>query len=133
MNMNRLHNVSNPYQGKFKKVLCVCSAGLLRSPTMALVLSQEPYNCNTRSVGTDEEFALIPVETGLLFWADVIVCATSEQAEKVHKLLGGVIDKPVYSLDIEDNYRYRDPELIELIKKNWENLERPECRVLAKH
>ena len=44
--MNRLANTQNKYQGKYKKVLCVCSAGLLRSPTAALVLSQEPFNFN---------------------------------------------------------------------------------------
>ena len=56
--MNRLANSSNRYQGEYKRVLCVCSAGLLRSPTAALVLSQEPYNFNTRAAGLDEAFAL---------------------------------------------------------------------------
>ncbi len=41
----------NPYQGKYKRVLCVCSAGVLRSATTAVVLSKEPFNFNTRSAG----------------------------------------------------------------------------------
>ena len=49
--MNRLGNSKNPYQGDFKKVLCVCSAGLLRSPTAAWVLSNAPFNFNTREIG----------------------------------------------------------------------------------
>jgi len=59
---NRIHNSSNPYQGKFKRVLCVCSAGLLRSPTTAFVLSQEPYNYNTRAAGIVDDYALVPVD-----------------------------------------------------------------------
>ena len=39
--LNQLANINNPYQGKSKKVLCLCSAGLLRSPTAANVLHRE--------------------------------------------------------------------------------------------
>lgn len=49
--MNRIANASNKFQGSYKRVLCVCSAGLLRSPTAALVLSKDPYNFNTRACG----------------------------------------------------------------------------------
>ncbi len=38
INRNRWGNIDNPYQGSAKKVLCVCSAGMLRSPTAANVL-----------------------------------------------------------------------------------------------
>ena len=70
--MNALHNVTNPYQGKDKRVLCLCSAGLLRSSTLAIIL-QNKYGCNTRSAGVSD-YALIPVSTALLEWADEIVC-----------------------------------------------------------
>lgn len=33
----------NSYQGDYRKVLCVCAGGRLRSPTAAVVLSQAPY------------------------------------------------------------------------------------------
>ena len=59
---NRLGNVNNGFQGKFRRALCVCSAGLLRSPTLAEILSQAPYNFNTRAVGITKEFALIPID-----------------------------------------------------------------------
>ena len=61
---------SNSYQGDYKRVLTVCSANMLRSPTMAHVLSAEPYNFNTRSAGI-AGFALIPVTEELLSWVDV--------------------------------------------------------------
>ena len=60
--MNRLANTHNPYQGDFKKVLCVCSAGLLRSPSTAFVLSQDPFNFNTIAAGINEDYALIVVD-----------------------------------------------------------------------
>lgn len=113
--MNRLSNCKNLYQGDTKKVLCVCSAGLLRSPTTAVVLSQEPYNYNTRAVGVTKEFALISVDEVVLEWADEIVCM-----DKIQKIqLRSMTDKPIICLDIPDDYQYRDPELIKLIKKEY--------------
>ena len=117
--MNRLANCTNRYQGKYKRVLCVCSAGLLRSPTAALVLSQEPYNFNTRAAGLDEAFALIPVDRVLIEWADEIVTMTSDQAEEIRNRLEE--EKPIVVLNIDDNYRYRDPELVNLIRESYDN------------
>ena len=65
--MNALHNVTNPYQGPEKRVLCLCSAGLLRSARLAQILQQD-YNYNTRNAGVSD-YALIPVNTALLAWA----------------------------------------------------------------
>lgn len=113
--MNRMANSHNKYQGDYKKVLCVCSAGLLRSPTAALVLSQPPYNFNTRSAGLSQEFALIPVDVVLLEWADEIVCMTDEQQTKLQLMT----DKPVISLAIPDNFKYRDGELMRLIRLHY--------------
>ena len=111
---------SNEYQGDYKRVLTVCSANMLRSPTIAHVLSAEPYNFNTRSAGT-AGFALIPVTTDLLMWADEIVCADTEHASFINnKLMSLDLDKPIINLRIPDNYEYRNPKLIELIKDRYE-------------
>ena len=112
---NRIHNSTNAAQGSYKKVLCVCSAGLLRSPTVALVLSQFPYNFNTRAAGLVSEFALITVDDVLLHWADVIVCMDVNQQIELKERLK--IEKPVYNLSINDNYGYRDEKLIRKIKE----------------
>lgn len=118
--MNRRANSSNPYQGNYKRVLCVCSAGLLRSPTAALVLSQEPYYCNTRAAGLEANFALIPVDDVLLGWADEIVCMTPEQQDILaYKIETLGFQTPVICLKIPDNFGYRDPELIRLIKEAY--------------
>ena len=105
----------NPYQGKYKRVLCVCSAGVLRSATTAVVLAQEPFNYNTRSAGV-EFYALIPVTEVLLEWADEIVCMTKQHEDKL-KL---ITKKPIKCLDIPDSYEYRNEELMKMVKENYE-------------
>lgn len=119
---NRLANVSNRFQGDTKKVLCVCSAGLLRSPTMAVVLSQEPYNYNTRAAGLSEEYALILVDDVLLHWADEIVCAESWMSQEIEEMLKalGMEHKDIIALDIPDKYEYRNPELMQLIREKYD-------------
>lgn len=117
--MNRIANSKNEFQGEYKRVLCVCSAGLLRSPTAAVVLSREPFNFNTRAAGLSNEYALVVVDDVLLHWADEIVCMVPSQKhdlEKTFKKSSNVlVAKPIICLDIDDDYRYRDPELMGLI------------------
>ena len=117
--MNRLANCANKYQGRYKRVLCVCSAGLLRSPTAAWVLSNEPYNYNTRAAGLTKEFALVPVDEVLLAWADEVVTMSAEQAEEIRSLLGDE-EKPIVVLGIPDNFRYRDETLVSLIRESYD-------------
>lgn len=120
MRMNRLGNASNPYQGQYKKVLCLCSAGLLRSPSAAVVLSQEPFNFNTRAAGVSQEYALVPVDDVLLTWADEIVCMEHSHQVAVLDALGKAqLDKPVVCLDLPDDFSYRDPELMKMIAERY--------------
>lgn len=113
--MNRIANSKNEFQGEFKRVLCVCSAGLLRSPTAAVVLSQEPFNFNTRACGLVPQFALVGIDEVLLNWAQEVVCMESDQAHTLRQLT----DVPVICLGIADSFPYRDPKLMELIKINY--------------
>lgn len=69
---NQFSVAKNQYQGDAKKVLCVCAAGVLRSPTLAFVLHRK-LGFNTRAVGSDIEWALIPISQALISWADEIV------------------------------------------------------------
>lgn len=115
MSMNRKHNAHNPNQGSYKRVLVVCSAGLLRSPTAAWVLSNEPFNFNTRACGTDVGHALIPLDDVLLDWADEVVCMDAYQA----KMLRAQTMKPVICLNIGDSYEYRDAVLVRKIREHY--------------
>lgn len=117
----RIGNASNRYQGKYKRVLAVCSGGLLRSPTIAHTLAAEPYNYNTRSVGTDPDYALNILDQVLLEWADEVVCADVEHEVEVQRRLTdtGITGKPVVCLKLPDVYPYRDRKLVHLIQKRY--------------
>ena len=113
---------SNSYQGDYKRVLTVCSANMLRSPTIAVVLSMPPYDYNTRSAGT-HSFALVPVTEDLLMWADEVVCADTEHALAIRdKMMEYQLDKPIVNLRIPDIYEYRNPELIMMIRRRYDEI-----------
>lgn len=107
---NQLHNVGNPHQGHDRKVVVVCSAGLLRSPTLANKLHNE-FRYNTRTVGACKSFALIPISQALIWWADEIVFVDAEayleldQEEKDEIEAVGV--KKII-LNIPDEFEYGD-------------------------
>jgi len=124
--MNALHNVKNPYQGPEKRVLCLCSAGLLRSARLAQILQQD-YGYNTRNAGVSD-YALIPVSTALLEWADEIVCVEKEVA---NVLLQDMLrfedangksfkDIEFIVLDIPDIYERMNPSLQRIILEQYE-------------
>jgi len=120
---NAIHCASNPYQGNNKTVLCCCSAGLLRSPTAANVIHRE-FGHNTRAVGLEESYALIPINPQLLYWADEIVVMTASHADVVERLckehLGDVDWPRLIVLNIPDNYGYMDPSLKLMIKQGYQ-------------
>lgn len=111
---NRLHNMRNPHQGDNKKVLCVCSAGLLRSPTLAWILSNEPFNYNTRAVGTASDYALIVLDEVQLQWADAVVFVDDGNYQAARYDLAELIDNMEHHvLKIPDMYQFRHPTLVE--------------------
>ena len=111
---NRLHNCTNPYQGKTKKVLCVCSAGLLRSPTAAVVLNRE-FGYNTRACGIEPSFALIPFDEVLAHWAEEILVMEPYQVE----LIPTEYRDKVFCLNIRDSFPYMDPLLQKAILDSY--------------
>ena len=118
---NQLHNIHNQFQGNTKKVLTVCSAGLLRSATLQNFLIRE-YGYNVRNCGTEESYALIPISEALVLWADEIVFVNKNNYLPVRKELEmlDVLEKCVI-LDIPDNYGFNDPKLIEICKEQYKN------------
>lgn len=129
---NQLGVLFNEYQGKYKKVLTVCSAGCLRSPTAAHLLSSEPWNFNTRCCGTSKEYAIIAVDEALIAWADVILCMDSDQVKHINEMQNILAKeassmfeydycdyKQVINLEIEDDYSYRDPKLVSIMTEKF--------------
>lgn len=122
---NQLFNVKNSAQGITKKVLCVCSAGLLRSPTLSSIIHNE-YGLNTRSCGTSKEYALIPITEALIVWAELIIFVNKEnylQLDSEELALISELGTPVKWLNIEDNYEWNSPELVKAIKDSLHILE----------
>lgn len=109
-NRNQLGNAKNPYQGTYKKVLTVCSAGLLRSPTLAKVL-QEEFDYNVRACGTSSEYALIPLSQALAYWADEIVFVSETNFKVSGIKQEDYPNTKIIVLDIPDTYEYNDSEL----------------------
>lgn len=112
----RMENAWNPHQGDKKRVLCICSAGLLRSPTIAWILSNAPWNYNTRAAGSEVEYALIQVNDVLLHWAQELVFVNRRNLQSVAKRFA--LDKhTIHTLDLPDRFVFRDPELVEIARK----------------
>lgn len=127
-NRNRLANVHNRFQNTDKhiRVLTVCSAGLLRSPTIARVLTKDFNNVNCRSVGVSQEFALIPIDEAHVEWADVIICAEKEHAVEIEAQASEWMffneNTPIIVLDIPDSFGFADPKLESIIREKINEL-----------
>jgi len=107
--------LTNKYQGDYKKVLCVCAIGCLRSPTAARVL-QEKYGYNTRSCGFDVKNAIVPFTLKLAFWADEIVCMESYMVHIIEEQLEEAgFSRDIQSLNLSDDYDYMQPDLCDAI------------------
>lgn len=119
--MARSMNAQNQWQGDWPRVLCVCSAGLLRSPTLAWVLSNAPYNCNVRCAGSHPEYALVPVDQVLLDWARRVVFVNPENHERVlsRKL---ALSKEVFVMNVPDRFEFRAPKLVKAIMAGLESV-----------
>lgn len=108
--------VLNPYQGDDKRVLFVCSMGILRSATGSRIYG---HKYNTRCAGTHGE-ALIPLTETLLNWADEIVFVNRENYDAASKLYD-LTHYPVKVLDIPDQYEHMHPEIVKAYKEQYEN------------
>lgn len=124
-NMNKLANCQNSYQGKYHKALFLCSAGLLRSATAASIFSGKPYNFNTRNAGTTTSYALIDVSIVLLVWADGIYLMEEANCRELNRFMEDnncdpafqrLVQAKCHVLNIPDNFAYRDPKLVRLLK-----------------
>lgn len=110
---NQLANARNAFQGPAKKVLCVCSAGILRAPTLAYVLNRE-HGYNTRAVGACGAFALIPLSEALLVWADEVVFVDDHAWNELNQDEKGTVlmlANTMAVLNIPDDFDYGSPML----------------------
>lgn len=113
--------VNNPYQGEQKRVLFVCSMGLLRSATGAAIYA---HKYNTRSAGSWVEEALIPVSVPLLAWAHEIVFVNKNNHRDVVEQFGdgSMAHANVVVLDIPDKYPRMDSGLVKAFEEQYDRL-----------
>lgn len=112
--------VRNPYQGTDKKVVFVCSMGILRSATAARIYA---HKYNTRAAGTDAD-ALVQLSPTLVAWADEIVFVNDHNYQKFKNS----VDENLFAglnirvLDIPDIYPHMHPEMVHEFNKQYEDV-----------
>jgi len=97
------------------KVLFVCTANKLRSPTAEDVF-RDYLGIEAKSAGTDAN-APTPLTNDLVAEADLIIVMENHNRERIRKKFKQrPPDSRIVTLNIPDEYERGDPELIELLK-----------------
>jgi predicted protein tyrosine phosphatase len=100
-----------------QKVLFICSRNQWRSPTAEQVYRRHPQ-LSVRSAGTSPN-ARRKVSADDLQWADVILVMEEKHKSRLKAEFGRVIEaRAIRVLDIPDDYKYMDPELVELLRQS---------------
>lgn len=102
-------------EGAATKVLFICSRNQWRSPTAERIWRKHPA-LSVRSAGTSPN-ARRTVSADDLNWADVIFAMEEKHKSRLvasyrHMLEG----KRIFVLDIPDDYKFMDSELVELLR-----------------
>ena len=98
-------------------MLFVCSKNQWRSPTAEAIWRKHPL-LSVRSAGTSSN-ARRKVSVEDIRWADVIfVMEEKHRSRLLAEFTTTVEHKPVHVLDIPDEYKYMDPELVEQLRRS---------------
>jgi predicted protein tyrosine phosphatase len=103
---------------KNQNLLFVCGKNRLRSPTAEAVFSAYA-GLAVDSAGIDRD-AEVPVGRDAIEWADIIFVLDKTHQRKLRekfKSNSALHNKRVVCLDIPDNYKYMQAELIELLQQ----------------
>lgn len=106
-------------------LLFICSRNQWRSPTAEHLWRKRP-NINARSAGTSPN-ARHRVSIEDIRWSDIIfVMEEKHKSRLIAEFAGLVDDKPIHILDIPDDYKYMDPELVEMLEQSVDGVLRGE-------
>jgi predicted protein tyrosine phosphatase len=94
-------------------LLFICSKNQWRSPTAELLFKGHPIH-QARSAGTSDK-ARIKVSQKMIDWADVVFVMERKHLD-ILKQRFDFQDQTLIMLDIEDNYQFRDIELINILQ-----------------
>lgn len=95
-------------------VLFVCSRNQWRSPTAERVFGRDPEHA-VRSAGTSRT-ARRTVSAADLHWADVVMVMERQHKVRLRERFPQLRGTTVVVLDIPDEYRFMDPELVERLE-----------------
>ena len=103
------------------RVLFVCSRNQWRSPTCAKVWGKTA-GVTVRSAGTSRS-ARRRLSVAEIRWADLILVMEEKHKSRIAaEFRDETRYKPMHVLDIPDNYRFMDPELVEIVIQTTEPL-----------
>lgn len=112
--------IQEEVMSKFKdklNVLFVCSRNQWRSPTAEQVWRKHP-KVAARSAGTSPN-ARHKVSLDDIRWANVIMVMEEKHKSRLMAEFTKLLDnKPVHVLDIPDEYKFMDSELIEILEQS---------------
>jgi predicted protein tyrosine phosphatase len=98
------------------KVLFVCDANRLRSPTAETIFSRHP-RVEVKSAGVGKE-ANVRVSRELLEWADIIFVMEKRQRNIIHSRFKEIYQrKRIVCLYIPDEFEFMAPELVALLEE----------------
>jgi predicted protein tyrosine phosphatase len=96
-------------------LLFICSRNQWRSPTAEAMWRRRP-GFEARSAGTSPN-ARKPVGEADIRWADVIFVMERKHLQRLKAEYARVLEhKRVHVLEIPDDYRFMDPELVDMLE-----------------
>ena len=111
----KLDNEMPMAESKTTNLLFICSRNQWRSPTAEKIWQKHP-TINTRSAGTSPR-AKKTVTAKDIQWADIIFVMENKHRERLRAEFSRLLDyKELQVLDIPDDYKFMDEELIEILR-----------------
>ena len=96
-------------------ILFVCSRNIWRSPTAEAIYKNSQEH-TFKSAGTAPS-AKVRITAKHILWADIIFAMEKKHKQRIEdKFPNEIINKTLVVLDIEDDYKFMDKELIAMIK-----------------
>jgi predicted protein tyrosine phosphatase len=101
-------------------ILVVCSKNIKRSPT-AEEMYKNDQRCSMRAVGTSPK-AERKISFADLSWANLVLCMEQKHKRMIEQQFGRNNLPELQVLGIEDKYEFMDPELVQMLKVDIEEV-----------
>lgn len=107
--------MSKVFNKKLQNLLFICSRNQWRSPTAEAIWRKDAF-FQVRSAGTSPN-ARKTVSPADIRWADVVFVMENKHKNRLTSKFARMLEhKPLFVLDIPDDYKYMDEELVTELK-----------------